>query len=87
MHTQLLQLASVGEIPDDDICLKALEGLLSGGDVLTRLRALDSGDLVIVTFKEGLGAGDYMTDDNGGAQREEKMFVIWVKDETFGDLA
>ena len=67
--------------------LESHVGLLSRSDVLSALGDSDHGDVVIVSSEEVLLPGDDVTDDDGGSEWEDDVFVVWVEDKSGVDFA
>lgn len=92
LNQNLVQFESVEhghgiEIPDNDIGLESHVGLLSRGDVLAGSRDSDHGNVIIVSSEELLGSSEGVSDYEGGAQREDNVLIIGVKDESTVNLA
>ena len=56
--------------------LKALVGLLSTGDVLSCVGDDDDWEFVVVASQELLCPADDVSDDDGGAQREDQVLIV-----------
>ena len=67
--------------------LESHVGLLSGGDVLSALGDGNDGDVVVVSSEEVLLPGDNVTDNDGGSEGEDDVFVVWVEDKSGVDFA
>ena len=57
-------------------------GLLTTSDVLSRVWNRNDRDVVVVASKEVLLSGNDVSNDDGGAQWEDDVLVVWVKDQT-----
>ena len=67
--------------------LEALVGLLAASNVLASVRDNHDGDLIVVAAKELLCSANNVSDNDGGAQREDKVLVIGVQDKSIVHLA
>ena len=56
-------------------------------DVLASIRYSDDRDIIVVTSEELLSTRNNVSNNNGGAQGEDHVFVVWMKDESFCYLA
>lgn len=78
MHLQTVLHFQGIEVPDDDISLKALVGLLAGSNVLACVGDDDNGDLVVVTSEELLCSANNVSDHDSGTKREDDVLIVWV---------
>ena len=61
--------------------------LLTTGNVFSRVWDCDHRDVVVVTSQEVLLSGNDVSNDDGGAKREDDVLIVWVKDKTGVDFA
>jgi hypothetical protein len=87
VHFQPVHHLESIEVPDDDVRLEALPGLLSTCNVLSGVGSNDNGDLVVVATEELLCSADDVSDNNRGAQREDQVLIIRVQNESLVHLA
>lgn len=87
VHLQtVLQFQGI-EVPDDDISLETLVGLLATSNEFARAGANNDGDLVVVASEELLCSANNVSDDDCSAQREDDVLVIRVQNQALVDLA
>ena len=56
--------------------------LLTTGNVFSWVWDCDHRDVVVVTSQEVLLSGNDVSNDDGGAEWEDNVLIIWVKDKT-----
>jgi hypothetical protein len=66
------------EVPDDDVGLETLVGLLTRSNVLATAGDHYARDVVVVSSEKLLSSCNNVSDHNGGAQWEEQVLVVWV---------
>jgi len=75
------------EVPNDDVGLEALVGLLAASNVLASVRDNYDGDLIVVAAEELLCSANNVSNNDGGAQREDEVLVVRVEDQAIVHLA
>ena len=67
--------------------LEALVGLLTASNVLASVGDDHDRDLIVVTAEELLCSANNVSDNDGGAQRENEVLVVRVEDQAVVHLA
>ena len=67
--------------------LETLVGLLSTGDVLSRVGDDDDRELVVVASQELLSPAHDVPDDDGGTQREDQVLIVRMQNQSLFHVA
>ena len=68
------------KVPDNDLRLEPSVSL-ARSHVLAWIRNSEHGDIVVMASQELLGSSNDVSNDDGRAEREQDVLVVWVQNQ------